>query len=161
MISQEQLETFSKDYQTTTDLALKEFKFFGQELRKWTRDFTINIPKNPSFADIQDLYIELDELISVANNNMLYSYNMFCLCKRSLEEKQAYEYIKLTSDSSNKKTINSIENHILYNLKEENDIFVVSKYVYDFWVEILKMLERKQKLIENVSWNIKNSNGVL
>lgn len=161
MIAEENINQQNIFYENNSIALAENFKFAGETLQSWVAYFDIKIPEDPDYKDLQDLYVKISKLYSVAQNNSILAYGVYMLTKRSFEKKESLEFVKIYNNPDIKKTSISVEKTVAYNVSEEEDRLVVAKYVYDFWQEQLKFIERKQKLIESISWSMKNQQGYI
>lgn len=161
MIAEKDINEHNIFYENNSSTLAENFKFAGESLKNWISYFDIEIPKDPDYKDLETLYIELSKRYSVAQNNSILAYGVYTFSKRTLEKQESIEYVKLYNNPDVKKTALSVEKTVSHLISKEEDNLIVAKYIYDFWVEQLKFIERKQKLVESISWSIRNQQGII
>jgi len=156
MIDTNNLNKKSLEYDVDFKTMSEELSFNGLTLKDWAIKFLVEIPDNINQIDLIHIYKKMDNLYTVAHNNNLIAYGIFSLCKRDLDKLKTTEYVKIYNDPTKKATAVQAENFVNYTSETLEDKYIISKFIYEFWQEQLKYLDKKSKILENINWALKN-----
>lgn len=160
MLTKDKIDSNNGIYEVNFDTFSKNFKFSGQTLEKWCKDFYFEIPDNVDFKDIVELSAKVDDLLSTAHNNYVVAYGIYEMSKRSLEKKKSAKYTELSNDGTGRRTAAALEHEINNIVEDELDRVTVAEYICEFWKEQIKSLTGRKDALEQIFWALKNQKGL-
>lgn len=156
MIDTSYLEFASKEYEENSVTLRKSLRFAGKSLEEWSIKLSIEFPDDMNFVEVQNLSVELDNCFILAYNNLIVASGVKSFLERTLDVDTTKAYISLDKDNSGgRKTIVDKERLVDAQVKDQADKVSLARFVHEFWQEQVRLLERRQKLLEQIFWTIK------
>lgn len=160
MLTKDKIDINNDIYEINFNVFSNNFKFSGQILSKWCKDFNFEIPDDADFKDVMELSAKIDDLLTTAHNNYVVAHGIYVMSKRSLEKKKSAKYTELSNDGSGRRTAAALDHEINNIVEDELDRVTVAEYVCDFWKEQIKSLTGRKDALEQIFWALKNQKGL-
>lgn len=146
-------EDYSKEFASEIEELLNKFTFFSKTLKDWIEFLKIKIPNEPTFDDIITISGRIDYLSYLCHNNLILAKGILSFRAREAEKKKIETFVSIKE----KMSFNEKEYQINHAHTDMLDSVMVSEYIVEFWQEQIKLLEKKNKLLEQIFWSLKNN----
>ena len=139
----------------------ENLKFSGKTLKEWAIELSVEFPDDITFMDIQQLSNEIDRCFSVAHNNYIVAQGVYSFLKRSLEIDTINAHIDLDNEGPGpRRTIVDKDRIVAARVKDSADKVIIAEFISEFWKEQVKLLDRRQKTLEQIHWALKTEKEI-